>query len=453
MRAAARPPGPGGSPLGLPFGGGRTDVANYLLDLARRYGDVVRLRLPSGGGYLLSHPDAVKDVLVTRSREVIKSRGLERAKRLLGEGLLTSESELHLRQRRLVQPAFHRDRIAEYGAVMAAYAQAAAERFQSGVRLDVSREMMRLTLAIVGKTLFDAEVESAADEVSEALTAMQHLLPASLLPFSELFDRVPLPSNVRFWRARARLDAVIYRIIAARRDAGDRGDLLSMLLAARDAEGDGRGMSDEQVRDECMTLLLAGHETTAQLLTWTWYLLSRHPQAEARLHQEIDARIGGRIPRVDDLPALEYVHATLKESMRLYPPAWLIGRRVLHPFAVGDYVMPARSIVLISPFVIQRDARWYRDPDRFDPQRWLGAEPPPPPKYAYIPFGGGPRVCIGEQFAWMEAALVLVTIARRWRLAVPADYDPELLPLITLRPKHGMPAIPHPRTPLSSRPM
>jgi cytochrome P450 len=440
VRALLRPPGPGGLPVGPPYGFGRTDVANQLVEVARKYGDVVRLRLTSGAGYLVNHPDHIKDVLVTHGRDFVKSRGLERAKRLLGEGLLTSEGAFHMRQRRLVQPGFHRDRLKAYGSVMAAFAQRIAQRWQSGTAFDVAPEMMRLTLAIVGETLFGSDIESDAGPVGEALTEIQELLPVSLIPGSEWFDRVPLPSNVRFWRARDRLEEVIYRLIAAHRAGEDRGDLLSMLLAARDAEGGGAGMTDEQVRDECMTLLLAGHETTANALTWTWFLLARHPDVEAKLHAEIDRVLGPRAPAVDDIPALPYAHAVIAESIRLYPPAWVIGRRALRPYEVGGYVLPAHSVVLVSPFAVHRDPRWHRDPLRFTPERFID-DRPAVPKYAYIPFGAGERTCIGEQFAWMEAVLVLATIARRWRLRTTTDREPALLPLVTLRPKGGMPMI------------
>lgn len=438
MRAAA-PPGPGGFALGLRTG---TDSATFLRDSAARYGDVVRLRLPSGPGYLLGHPDAIKRVLVTDNRNFVKSRALERAKRLLGDGLLTSEGDFHLRQRRLAQPAFHRERIESYAAAMVAFAERTAERWRENAQLDVGKEMMRLTLSIVGKTLFGADVESDADDVGRALTEVQTLLPLSLVPFSEFFDLVRLPSNVRFWNARAKLDAVIYRIIERRRGAGEGGDLLSTLLAARDAEGDGAGMTDRQLRDECMTLLLAGHETTAQLLTWTWYLLSRHEGEEARLHTEIDAVLQGRPPAVDDLAVLQVANRIVLESMRLYPPAWLIGRRALSSFEVGGYVIPARSIVLLSPFAVHRDARWYDQPERFYPDRWLPGREVERPKFAYIPFGGGPRVCIGEHFARMEAVLVLVTIAQQWRLRLAPGHVARLDPLITLRPRDPMPMTP-----------
>jgi len=449
MHATAQPPGPGGLPVGPPYGLGRVDVAHQLLEAARKYGDVVRLSLTSGIGYVISDPDVIKDVLVTHNDDFVKSRALERARRLLGDGLLTSEGDLHLRQRRLIQPAFHRDRINEYIGSMAALAQNSADRIHDGEQVDVASEMMRLTLAIVGKTLFGTDLEVEAEGVADALTAIQELMPLSLLRLPAWFDRLPLPSNLRFWKARDTLDSVIYRIIAAHRRQPGRGDLLSILLDATDEAGDGARMSDTQVRDECMTLLLAGHETTAVALMWTWYLLSTNADAETKLHEEIDRVLDARLS-IDALAAMPYAHAVVREALRLYPPAWTIGRRALRPYRIGNYVVPAGSIILISPFVVHRDPRWYRDPEAFDPSRFLGDSAQTRPKFAYIPFGGGQRLCIGEHFAMIEAVVVLATFARRWRLRYASTRAPKLLPLVTLRAKGGMPMIPAKRSRFAS---
>jgi cytochrome P450 len=379
-------------------------------------------------------------VLVTNHRNFHKGRGLERAKMLLGEGLLTSEGDFHLRQRRLAQPAFHRQRVTAYGATMATYAAARRDRWRPGETIDAHREMMALTLAIVGKTLFDADVEHEAAEIGAALaTTFESFQFGFFLPFGELLERLPLPATLRFRKARARLDATIYRLIEERRRAGgDRGDLLSMLLLAQDTEGDGGRMTDVQLRDEAMTIFLAGHETTANAMTWTWYLLSQHPDVEACVHAEIDAALGGRLPSADDLPLLPYTRMVLAESMRLYPPAWIVGRRALGPFDANGYTIPARSIVLLSPYTMHRDPRWFPEPERFDPERFTPERQSERPKFAYFPFGGGPRVCIGEQFAWMEGVLLLATIAQRWRLRLVPGHPIALQPIITLRPKHGI---------------
>jgi cytochrome P450 len=429
------------------------DRLRFLERLAREHGDFAYFRLGREGMAFVNHPDLIRDVLVTKQRSFRKGRGLERAKMLLGEGLLTSEGEFHRRQRRLMQPAFHRERVAAYGDVMARYAARAGARWAPGATLDVADEMTRLTLAIVGKTLFDADVEGEAREIGDALTEAFHSFTFAVLPFGELLDRLPLPPVVRFHRARARLDATIYRLIHERRRSGeDRGDLLSMLLLAQDAEGGG-GMSDEQLRDEAMTLFLAGHETTANLLTWTWYLLSQHPDVERRLHAEVDAVLAepdggapdGRLPSAADLARLPYARMVLAESMRLYPPAWIVGRRAVEPVELGDYAIPARTIVLLSQYVTHRDARWFPEPERFDPERWVPEAAAARPRFSYFPFGGGARVCIGEQFAWMEGTLLLATLARRWRLRLAPGHPIALQPIITLRPKHGMRMVPERR--------
>jgi len=323
---------------------------------------------------------------------------------------------------------------------MAAYAAARRDRWRAGTTIDAHQEMMALTLAIVGKTLFDADVEHEAAEIGAALaTTFESFHFGFFLPFGELLERLPLPATLRFRKARARLDATIYRLIEERRRAGgDRGDLLSMLLLAQDTEGDGGRMTDLQLRDEAMTIFLAGHETTANAMTWTWYLLSQHPDVEARVHAEIDAALGSRLPGADDLPLLPYTRMVLAESMRLYPPAWIVGRRALGPFEANGYTIPARSIVLLSQYTMHRDARWFPDPERFDPERFTPERQADRPKFAYFPFGGGPRVCIGEQFAWMEGLILLATIAQRWRLRLVPDHPIALQPIITLRPKHGI---------------
>ncbi|HZG50991.1 MAG TPA: cytochrome P450, partial [Pyrinomonadaceae bacterium] len=370
-----------------------------------------------------------------------KGRALQRAKRLLGEGLLTSEGEYHRRQRRLAQPAFHRKRIDSYGALMVEYAARDSDRWQDGETRDIAHEMMRLTLAIVGKTLFDADVESEADEIGGALTQILELFQMLLLPYSEYLERLPLPANRRFTRARAALDAVIYRIIEERRASGtDRGDLLSMLLVAQDEEDSASGgMSDEQLRDEVMTIFLAGHETTANALAWTWYLLAQNPEAEARLHAELDAVLeGGRLPTVEDLPRLRYTEMVLAESMRLYPPAWVIGRLAIKDYAVGGAVAEKGALVLLSQYVMHRDARFFPDPLRFDPERWTPEAKESRPQYSYFPFGGGARRCIGEGFAWMEGTLLVAAIARRWRMRLVSGHAVVPHPRITLRPKHGI---------------
>jgi cytochrome P450 len=361
------------------------------------------------------------------------------AKRFLGEGLLTSEGEFHRRQRRLSQPAFHRQRMNAYAEVMARSGAITRDRWQTGETVDIAQEMMRVTLAIVGKTLFDADVESEAAEIRRALTDIMLLFDRITSPFPNLLMKLPLPSNFRFLKAKKRLDATIYRIINEHRASGtDRGDLLSMLLMAQDEEGDGGGMTDVQLRDEAMTIFLAGHETTANALAWTWYLLAQHPEVEARLHQEIDAQLEGRLPDADDFARLKYTEKVFAEAMRLYPPAWAMGRQALSDYPIDKYIVPAGSIILMSPWVMHHDPRYYPDPFKFDPERWTPPAREARPKFSYFPFGGGPRVCIGEGFAWMEGVLLIATIAQHWSMRLAAGEKVEPKPMITLRPRGGM---------------
>lgn len=438
QRAATPPSSPGKPFVGhlLDF---RRNPTKLLSDLARKHGDIVHFKLGPQDIYLLNHPDYVKDVLVTNNRNFVKSRGLEMAKKFLGESLLTSEGEFHRRQRRLAQPAFHRQRINAYANVMTGHAERTRERWSDGETLEVWQEMMRLTLAIVGKTLFDADVESEAPEIGKALTDVMQLFERITNPLSGLLDKLPLPSNIRWLKAKARLDATIYRVINERRASGkDRGDLLSMLLLAQDEEGDGGSMTDQQLRDEAMTLFVAGHETTANALTWTWYLLSQHPDVEARLHTEVDSVLSGALPTAADVSRLPYTEMVFAESMRLYPPAWTLGRRVLTDHQIAGYVVPGDAIVLMSPWVMHHDSRFFPDPFKFDPERWTLEARDSRPKFSYFPFGGGPRVCIGEQFAWMEGALLIATIAQQWRLRLAPGQRVEPKAMITLRPRFGM---------------
>ena len=433
------PPGPKTSFLStFTYRPGRNPL-QFFSNLARDYGDLAYLRMGGEHLFIASDPSVIKDVLVTHNQNFHKSRGLERTKILLGEGLLTSEGAVHLRQRRLMQPAFHRDRIAAYASTMVAYADRVRSGWSDGATLDVAQEMKRLTLLIVGKTLFDADVESQARDVGDALSGLMDSFWTTMLPFGDTLERLPIPRLRRGRKARERLDAIIYGMIAERRaSGGDRGDLLSMLLMAQDDEDKGRGMTDRQVRDEAMTIFLAGHETTANALTWTWYLLSQPPDVERRLHEEIDRVLAGRLPTVADVDRLPYTTRVVTESMRLYPPAWIIGRRAIDEYSIGGYPVPPRSIVVMSQWIVQRDPRHYPDPERFDPDRWTPEFKAALPRFAYFPFGGGPRQCIGESFAWMELVLVLATIAQRWRFDLVPGHPVVPQAAVTLRPKHGM---------------
>ncbi|MEO5590650.1 MAG: cytochrome P450 [Gemmatimonadaceae bacterium] len=410
-----------------------------MVSMNRQHGDISHWRIATQDLYLFSHPDLIREVLVTNQKNFHKSRGLERARRLLGNGLLTSEEDFHLRQRRLAQPAFHRQRIAAYATVMGEFADRTMKRWADGQTVNIHTEMMRLTLGIVARTLFDADVDEEAREIGDALTHAFESFNLAMLPFTEVLEKLPLPAVRRFNNARNTLDRIIYGMIEERRKSDeDRGDLLSMLLLATDTEGDGSAMSDTQLRDEALTIFLAGHETTANALTWTWYLLSQHPDVEAKLHREIDSVLDGRAPSFDDMTSLPYTRQVASESMRLYPPAWAVGRRALNEFRVRDFLIPANSVVIMSQYIVHRDPRFFDDPERFDPERWTPERQASRPKFAYFPFGGGTRVCIGEQFAWMEVILLIAAIAQRWRITLAPDQRVAVKPLITLRPTGGM---------------
>jgi cytochrome P450 len=401
-----------------------------LLEELRGFGTVAYARIGPQPVFLVSEPPLIESVLLSRDA-FSKGRALERSKRLLGEGLLTSEGAFHLRQRRLVQPAFHRARIQGYARAMIEYAERWSSRQQAGRRIDLSREMNRLTLAIVARTLFDADIESDADQIGTALTSILEQFRLAVFPWSVFLDRLPLPRRFRFERAKEALDRIVYRLIGEHRASGiDRGDLLSMLLAAQE---DGRGMTDLQLRDEAMTLLLAGHETTANALTWTWKLLSEHPDCARRLAQEVRDVCGDAPPSPDAVSSLPYTRQVLAESLRLFPPAWLLGRRAVAEWQLGEFTVPPGAIVLMSQWLMHRDPRFFTDPLRFDPDRWRPDAEASRPRFSYFPFGGGNRVCVGESFAWTEGILVLASIARAWKVAVdPAPVG--LWPGITLRP-------------------
>lgn len=424
--------------IGGHFRSFRKDATGFLERLSK-LGDVTSFRLGPQQAYFLNDPELIRDLLVVNAHKFKKGRALQRAKTLLGEGLLTSEGEFHLRQRRMIQPAFHRAQIADYSRSMVELAEETSDNWRDRETLDIDREMMHLTLRIVGKTLFSANVEDDADAVGKAMTSMTTLFNFLLLPFSEWLQKLPLPHSKRFKSARGTLDSVIYAIINDRRRSGEnKGDLLSMLLNAQD-EDDGSVMTDEQVRDEALTLFLAGHETTANLLTFTWYVLSQNPDAEAKLHEEIDRVLNGRSPTFEDISKLTYCEHVIAESMRLYPPAWAIGRLATEDHEFGGFPVAKGSLILISPYITHRDKRFWSEPEVFRPERWeMQSVKVAGQRYIYFPFGGGIRRCIGEGFAWTEGILLLATLAGKWKLELDPGQKIALQPMITLRPKYGM---------------
>jgi cytochrome P450 len=433
------PPGPGGRLLTGNLLDYTQDHLGFLTRCAREYGDVVGLRFVSVPVYLLNHPDHVEYVLVRNNRNFVKSRGERISLGFLGNGLLTSEGSFWRRQRRLAQPAFHRERIFAYGEVMVERTGRLISGWRDGETRDVQRDMMRLTLEIVARTLFGVPLGSAEfEEVGDALTTISQRFTGRGGVFFQVPEKVPTPGNLRFRRAVRRLDTLIHGIIRDRRASGeDAGDLLSMLLAVRDEET-GEGMTDRQLRDEAMTVFLAGHETTANALSWTWHLLSEHPEVESRLQEELREVLADRPPTVGDLPRLRYTDMVVKESMRLYPPAWAFGREALADCEIGGYCVPAGTQLIMSQWVMHRDPRYYEEPGKFRPERWGDGSTEGLPKYAYFPFGGGPRLCIGQSFAKMEAVLLLATIAQQFRLSSAPGERMAPQPSITLRPKNGM---------------
>ncbi|MGI9034843.1 MAG: cytochrome P450 [Pyrinomonadaceae bacterium] len=424
--------------IGGHFRSFRKNPTGFLENLSR-LGDVTTFRMGKLPAFLINHPDLIRDLLVTSHAKFFKGRALQKAKGLLGEGLLTSEKEFHLRQRRMIQPAFHRQRIAGYAASMIEFSDKLSGEWRDGETRDIDREMMRLTLWIVGRTLFSANVETEAMQVGAAMTTIISMFNFMLLPFPKALEKLPLPPIKKLRRARQTLDDIIYKIINDRRKSGeDKGDLLSMLLAARDEET-GKAMTDKQIRDECLTLFLAGHETTANALTWTFYLLSQNPEAERKFHAELKASLGEKSLTPEDYSRLPYAEQIFAESMRLFPPAWTIGRLATEEHEFAGFKIPPQSLILASQFVMHRDARFWENPEKFIPERWEKLSiKEAGNRFIYFPFSKGIRSCIGEQFAWMEGVLLLAALGRRWKLSLMPEQKIAVQPLITLRPRFGM---------------
>ncbi len=439
------PPGPPELPIvGQSFRYVRDPIG--IMQESATYGDLVTMSVKPALVYLVNHPELIRELFVVNHQSVGRGRNIEALKYLMGDGLVTADGPLHLRQRRLMQPQFHHRRIAGYGEVMTAYALRHEPRWQDGARVDMAQEMSDLTLHIVVKTLFGLDLSDevrrigAAFELSNDYVTARGNQPRRL---RALCHRLPLPFTRRFRRGLAFLDQTVYSLIEQRRQSGvDSNDLLSLLLQVRDDEADrpeDAVMTDRQVRDEVITLFAAGHETTAVALTWTWYLLAAHPGIQTRFHDELDGALAGRPPTLDDLPNLTFTEKILTESMRLYPPIWTTGRMAFQPFELGGYPIPAGAMLAAPPLITHRDPRWFDDPLEFQPDRWTPEFREGLHRFAYFPFGGGPRLCIGEGFAWMEAKLLLATLGQRWRVRHDPRHAVKLLPLVSLRPQGGMP--------------
>jgi cytochrome P450 len=417
------------------------NAADFMLNTARRYGDLNHYIGFGRHIFQFNHPQLIEDLLLRDAGRHHRGLVMQRAKMVLGQGLLTSEAPLHLRQRRLAQPAFHRQRIAAYGQTIATYAEEMSIRWESGTVMDLHPEMLLLALRIVGKTLFDTNVETEVQQIAEAVDSFMGFLPLAFLPFPEVILNLPLPAMKRIRQGQAYLDGLIYRMIAERRkDPRDRGDLLSMLLAAVDTEEGTGGMTDKQVRDECVTVMLAGHETTANALSFALWELARNPDVQERLYQECRAVLGPRAPAAEDYGRLTYAAQVFAETIRIYPPVWVTARTAVEAYEYRGITIPRGAILLAPQIVAHRDPRFWDEPLRFDPRRFTEENKAGRPRFRYFPFGAGARQCIGEGLAWMEGVLILASVASNWKLSLPAGSPKELPlhPAISLRPKGGV---------------
>lgn len=454
-----RAPGPRGLPwFGSVFPAWRDPLALFLQS-RDRYGDVVRFKFGPFQYYLVNDPEVVKHVLVDNPKGYTKSRNYLGLKVVLGEGLLTSEGEHWRRQRKLAQPAFHRDKLAGFAASMSMATRDMLTRWtKEGAEgaFCIHAEMMRLTFRIVGLTLFSSDVDGDAKDVGHALEVAMHWANDYAESMIRIPPYIPTPGNVRFKRAKKTLDDVVFRLIAERRaDAaktGDfGGDLLGMLMASTE-EGSSSGMDDQQLRDEIITMILAGHETTANLLSWTFSLLSKHPEIERRVREEARRVLGDRDPVLEDVKSLEYTKMVIEEALRLYPPAWVFERQAIAPDTLGGYAIEPGAIIGLCPYVLHRHPDHWENPEGFDPERFRPERAEKRPRYAYLPFGGGPRTCVGNHFAMMEAQILLAMIVREQRLELDASHPVVLDPVITLRPKHGIKVRRRPQAAISTSP-
>jgi cytochrome P450 len=434
------PPGPKGLPLfGLAFQVLR-DPLETLRRLAREYGDIVCVPIVNQHRIFLNHPDYIEQVCIVQQAKFHKSKMTKDVtQRLLGQGLLISEGDFWRRQRRLAQPAFHRSRINEYGATMVERAEVRMKQWRDGDVRDITQEMMAMTLDIAVRTLFGSTLQAEAEQVGDSLGyLMRYSLRKARSPI-KIPENWPTPANRRATRETQFLDSLIYGIIKERQAEGNTNhhhDLLAMLMSAMDE--DGTQMTPRQLRDESMTLFLAGHETTALTLSWAWYMLSENPAAEARLHEELHGILAGRAPELADFERLPYLRAVVNETLRLYPAAYILARTSVAPCTIAGYDFPADTTMIMAQWVMHRDLRYFDDPEVFQPERWLNGLENRLPAGAYFPFGDGPRRCIGQGFALLESALVLATIAQKYRFKLVPGHPVIPDPLVTLRAKHGI---------------
>lgn len=447
MNSTFYPPGPKSKFFGLELHlASQRDPLGFMERAARDYGDIVHFKLGQRHVYLLNHPEYIKDVLVSHYANFLKGRGIVRRDNFLGEGLLTSEGSFHRRQRQLTQPAFHHERFASYGATMTRVSAEVSGGWRAGERLDVLEAMREITLPITSQTLFGTNVDTEHERIIAAFRAGLSRFRSFKSSVTSLSDRLSVVHRRRLRQARFNLESLISQMIAARRlEADDRGDLLSLLLSRAGVEDEGL-TSDRQLRDEAVTLFIGGFENVATALTWTWYLLARHPEVERKLHRELDGVLAGRMPTAADLSRLSYTRMVFEESMRVYPPVPRLVRTAIRDYQVGQYTVPAGGMVVVSQYLMHRDARYYPQPARFDPERWIPEVKQTRPAYSFFPFGGGSRRCIGEGFAYMEGVLLLATLAARWRLRLVSQDSVGATATHFLHPKPNLTMIPESRT-------
>jgi cytochrome P450 len=441
-----RPPGPRGLPL---IGAARSfarDPLAFLTGVADKYGDIANFRLGGIDVFFVRHPDYVREVLITQRASFTMTSLRAKINAVVGEGLFTSRGELHARQQRLMLPVFRKSRIEAYAGQMAELSRRARDQWQSGSTIDIADEMMKLTMLIAAQALFEQDIGDDTQAVSHNIDTVLEFFTRLSSPFLKLSLALPLPSSLRFKKAVRDLDTVIYRMIERRRDTAASGkDLLSLLMQAKDDETNVQ-MTEKQLRDEVLTLLIAGHETTANVLAWIYYLLAQHPDAEQRMHEESAAVLGTRSAfGAADLDRLVYTHRVMQEGLRLYPPGWFIGREALSDVKLGAYTVPRGAVVMMSQYVTHRDARFFEEPERFKPERWEGDLQDRLPRGAYFPFSAGDRHCIGEGFAWQEALLILATLAERWKFELVPGQNIRPRPSVTLRPDGPIKMIVRPR--------
>lgn len=445
------PPGPKGKPFVGSLFDFQRDPLHFLTALNRDYGDIAGFRIGRRLIVQVSDPELIREILVVRNRSVGKTGYLKRATPILGNGLVTSDGDFHHRQRKLIQPSLDRQRVKTYDRTIVDSALAFGQRWSDGVEVDMFSEMLDLALRIIMRALFSVEVDSHGQRIESALTVVLEHFSRMLSPFGAALSRLPSPRRRRFREAKAYLTRFVQDLIAERRRSqSDKGDVLSMLLLAQD-ESDQTGMTDQQVCDEVMTLFTAGHETIATALTWTWYALAQNPDVYARMAKEIDEVVGERSPTAADVPQLKYTEMVFAESMRLYPPIWGFTRLANEDQELRAYSIPAGTVIGLSQFVVHRDPRHFESPEAFNPLRWTEEGKSSRPRYSYFPFGGGPRLCVGEPLAWLEGILVLATLCRNWQPNYIGPAAPGFQPLITLRPRNGMPLMLRQRHTLNSQ--